>query len=215
MFRFSAWRSARELESKSTLLFDPALAPLIDRLAAAMEVKRIKVHVYEVPQINGLATHDGSIYITRGFLNRHQAGEVSTPELTSVIAHEIGHVALGHAKSRMNDFFGQNAMRSVLAMVLNRFTFGFGGMVAGWIMNLRSASMSRADEYEADEYAAALLTKAGIGTEPLKSLFQKLDSWSAEGGQPVPAWFMSHPKPQERISAIEKHEQRWAKSRRR
>ncbi|WP_299921375.1 M48 family metalloprotease [uncultured Pelagimonas sp.] len=212
MFRFSAWRSARELDAKSTALAAPSLVPLLDQLAAALEVARIKVHVYEVPQINGLATHDGRIFITRGFLDRHIKGEVSAEELTSVIAHELGHVALGHAKTRMNDFFGQNAMRSVLAMVLNRYTFGFGGWVADRIMSLHRAGLSRADEFEADEYAAALLTKAGIGTAPLTSLFEKLEHWSAETSQPVPAWFMSHPKPGDRIKAIQKLEKRWAKA---
>ena len=38
-------------------------------------------------------------------------GEVSAGEIASVIAHELGHVALGHSRKRMIDFSGQNAMR--------------------------------------------------------------------------------------------------------
>jgi putative metalloprotease len=44
--------------------------------------------------------------------------------MASVIAHEMGHVALGHARRRMIDFSGQNALRTALIMVLGRFIPG-------------------------------------------------------------------------------------------
>jgi putative metalloprotease len=76
-------------------------------------------------------------------------------------------------------------------------------------MSLLAARLSRSDEYEADEYAAALLTKAGIGVEPQKSLFRKLEALTNSRGGAVPAWLMSHPKTEERIAALEKHQHRW------
>lgn len=211
MFRFSTWRTARELDAKSTELADPVLKQLTDRMAAALGLARIKVHIYEIEPVNGLAAADGRIFITRGFFNRYKNGEVSAEELSSVIAHELGHVALGHSKRRMIDFSGQNAMRTALAMVLNRFLPGIGGWIANSAMSLLSSKLSRSDEYEADEYAAALLSKAGIGTAPQKSLFHKLDTLTQSRGGTTPAWMMSHPKTQERIAAIEKLEERWDK----
>ncbi len=215
MYRLSVWRLHRELDQRSTELADRPLKALTDRLAAALGLARIPVFIYEIDPVNGLAAPDGRIFITRGFYRKYQNGEVSEAELASVIAHELGHVALGHAKKRVIDFSGQNALRTALMLVLGRYIPVVGPWIAGLLANLVASRLSRNDEYEADEYAAALLTKAGIGTEPLKSLFQKLDSWSAEGGQPVPAWSMAQPKRQGRISAIEKQEKRWAKSRRR
>jgi putative metalloprotease len=53
-----------------------------------------------------------------------------------------------------------------------------------------------------------LLIKAGIGTEPQKSLFRKLEGLTGVGGG-MPAWLMSHPKTEERIRAIETNEARW------
>jgi putative metalloprotease len=77
---------------------------------------------------------------------------------------------------------------------------------------LLAATLSRKDEYEADAYAAALLTKAGIGTAPQKSLFRKLEALTGSPGSgPVPAWLMSHPHTQDRIRAIEEMEDRWAR----
>jgi Zn-dependent protease with chaperone function len=69
--------------------------------------------------------------------------------------------------------------------------------------------MSRSDEYEADEYAAALLTKAGIGVAPQKSLFRKLEALTNQRGGAMPAWLMSHPKTEERIAALERLEAKW------
>ncbi|SFM12740.1 M48 family metallopeptidase [Shimia aestuarii] len=212
LFRFSAWRTARELDARSTELADPQLVPLIKQMAEALDLPRIRVHIYEIEPVNGLAAPDGRIFITRGFYNRYRAGEVSAPELASVIAHELGHVALGHSRRRMIDFSGQNALRTALAMVLSRFLPGIGPLIANSVMSLLMARLSRGDEYEADSYAAALLTKSGIGTGPQKSLFRKLEDLTQSGTAPMPAWLLSHPKTPERIAAIEELERKWGLS---
>jgi putative metalloprotease len=209
MYRFSAWRTARELDSKSTELADPKLKKLTDRMAAALELDRIRVNIYEIDPVNGLAAPDGRIFITRGFYRKYQNGDVSAEELASVIAHEMGHVALGHSKRRMIDFSGQNALRTAMAMILNRFLPGVGVLVANAVTSLLSARLSRSDEYEADAYAAALLTKAGIGIGPQKSLFHKLEDLTQSRSGAAPAWLMSHPKTEERIAALDALEARW------
>ncbi|HDR28070.1 M48 family metalloprotease [Rhodovulum sp.] len=209
MYHFSAWRTARELDARSSELADARLKRLTDRMAEALDLPRVRVHVYEIAPVNGLAAPDGRIFLTRGFYDRYRAGEVSAEELASVVAHELGHVALGHTRRRMIDFSGQNALRTALAMVLGRFLPGIGAMIANALASLLAARLSRRDEYEADAYAAALLTKAGIGTGPQKSLFHKLDELTAGRGGVMPAWLMSHPKTEERIKAIETLEARW------
>ena len=209
MFRFSAWRTSRELDERSTELADPQLKTLIDKMAVALDLPRIKVHIYEIEPINGLAAPDGRIFITRGFYRRYLDGDVTREELASVIAHELGHVALGHSRRRMIDFSGQNALRTALAMVLSRFIPGIGVWIANMLTTLLAARLSRSDEYEADEYAAALLTKSGIGTAPQKSLFEKLEKLTESNAGRAPAWLLSHPKTAERIAAIEKLEDKW------
>ncbi|AWI85588.1 peptidase M48 [Alloyangia pacifica] len=208
-YRFSAWRTARELDSRSTELADPRLKALTDRMAAALDLPRIRVNIYEIAPVNGLAAPDGRIFITRGFYDRYKSGEVSAEELSSVIAHELGHVALGHSRRRMIDFSGQNAIRTVLVMVLARLVPGLGPLIANALTSLLAARLSRGDEYEADAYAAALLHKAGIGVAPQKSLFAKLEALSGGGGRGMPAWLLSHPKTSERIAALERLEARW------
>ncbi|MDJ0638456.1 MAG: M48 family metallopeptidase [Paracoccaceae bacterium] len=209
MYKFSAWRTKSELDQKSSELVDPGLKALTDKMAAALDLPRIRVHLYEVEPVNGLAAPDGRIFLTRGFYQKYRAGEVTGEEMASVIAHELGHVALGHSRRRMIDFSGQNAIRAALAMILGRFLPGIGVYIANFLTTLLAARLSRNDEYEADAYASALLVKSGIGTEPQKSLFRKLEKLTGVGGG-MPVWLMSHPKTGDRIAAIEKLEARWA-----
>jgi putative metalloprotease len=213
MYKFSAVRTARELDARSTPLADPALRGLGARMAQALGIEKITVHIYEVEPVNGLAAPDGRIFITRGFYNRYRSGEVSAEEMASVIAHELGHVALGHARRRMIDFSGQNAVFVGLVALLTRMIPVVGPLLAVWaarfITGALAAHLSRGDEYEADAYASALLVKAGIGTGPQKSLFRKLEHLTGMRMGQMPAWLLSHPKTESRIAAIEKREARW------
>lgn len=207
-YRFSVWRTSAELNSKSTELADPTLRAMCASMAEVLELEQVKVHIYEIEPVNGLAAPDGRIFITRGFFKKYVTGEVSAKEIASVIAHELGHVALGHSRRRLIDFSGQNAIRVALGLVLGRIIPGVGVWLAGFLSRMLAARLSRQDEYEADAYAAALLIKTGIGVEAQKTLFEKLDALVNTSGQPL-AWLMSHPKTADRIAAIEKLETRW------
>lgn len=209
MYRFSVWRTGKMLDAQSRPLTDPAITRLADRMAAALNVPTIPVHVFEVDPVNGLAAPDGRIFLTRGFLNRKMRGEVTAEELASVIAHELGHVALGHTKRRMIDFTGQNAVFVVLSAVLNRFLPFIGLWIAQLLSGALAARLSQRDEYEADAYATALLLKSGIGTEPQKALFRKLDAMTKGNRGQMPAWLLSHPSSADRIAQIEANERRW------
>jgi len=209
MWFFSVWRLKGELDTKSKPLRDPLLDHQLDRMAHELDLERIVVNVYDVEPVNGLAAPDGRIFITRGFLSKFRAGEVTSEEMASVVAHELGHVALGHARRRLIDFSGQNAIRAVLAGVLGRFVPFAGVAIANALATLVAARLSRQDEFEADAYAAALLTRSGIGTGAQKSMFGKLGRMTGTGGTGMPAWLMSHPPTERRIAAIEALEARW------
>lgn len=209
LWRFSVWKLKADLNARSVPLADPSMQPMLRRMAEALGVQKVPVSIYEIDPVNGLAAPDGRIFITRGFYRKFRDGEVSADELASVIAHELGHVALGHSRRRAIDFSGQNAVRILLAGLLGRILPGVGVAIANFLASLLAARLSRRDEYEADEYASALLIKAGIGTAPQKSLFSKLERLTGMAGQTPPAWLMSHPKTADRIAAIVANERKW------
>ena len=201
MFQFSSWSLKRQLSRQSNPLLDKNLERIMAKFAKALEVDKIRINIFETEPINGLAAPDGRIFITRGFYNKYKNGDVTVEEISSVVAHELGHVALGHIRRRMIDFSGQNAVRAALGALLSRLIPGLGGYIASFIGSLLMAKLSRRDEYEADEYASALMIKSGLGIEPQISMFKKLDKISNLQGT-VPAWLMSHPPTQERINSI-------------
>lgn len=210
LWHFSARNMKRQLDTRSRRLRDSHLQPVLDRLARAMGVSEVPVHVYEVDPVNGLAAPDGRVFLTEGFMKLYRDGRVSAEELASVVAHELGHVAHGHARRRMIDFTGQNVLRAVLVPLLGRMIPFAGAWLAGMVATALAARLSQRDEYEADAFATALLMKAGFGTGPQISLFRKLDGLTGGPGASAPAWLLTHPKTEARIAAIRDRESRWS-----
>lgn len=208
MYHFSVWRTRQMLDRQSHPLRDPALLALTDRLAAAQGIVQLQVQVFDVPQVNGLADPDGRIFLTQGFVQKYREGAVTAEEMASVIAHELGHVALGHTRRRMVDVTGANALFVLLTALLSRFVPFIGALLANALSTALMARLSRKAEFEADAYASALLIKAGLGTAAQRSLFTKLAALTGQQAEP-PAWLRSHPSVEDRIAAIKANEARW------
>lgn len=207
--RFNLWKTRAELTARSRPMLHPPIAIQAERLARAMDVPRIDVLEYDNPEVNGFADADGRIFLTTGFLKRYGSGEVTAEELASVIAHELGHVAQGHVKKRMRDGMGHQTAVMMSNIFLARFLPFIGPWLASRAAEALMARQSREHEFQADAWASALLLKSGIGTEPQKSLFRKLNRLSGGAGDGIPAWLRSHPTTADRIAAIERNETRW------
>ncbi len=207
-YQLSSRKLKSQLSSNSTKLVEPIISSLVKKIAKAVDVPDLTVYVLEIEAINGLATTEGKVFITRGFLNKFFAGKISADELCSVIAHELGHVALGHTKRRIIDFTGQNALRVILSFALGRLIPALGVYIANFLVSLIASKLSRKDEYAADAYAAALLEKSGIGIDPQISLLEKLDSLVGGAGTTI-TWISSHPKTKDRIQALTDLKSKW------
>ena len=77
VWRFSVWRLKAELDARSAPLADPALQPMLRRMAEALGVDTVPVHLYEIEPVTGLAAPDGRIFLTRGFYRKFHEGEVT------------------------------------------------------------------------------------------------------------------------------------------
>ena len=209
--RNSIKRNNNRLHRESTNLAEPILKALTNRIAKSLGLDEIPISIHEVKTFNGLATSDGKIFLTRGALDAFYKGDVTAEELSSIVAHELGHVALGHSKRRMIDFSMQNALRIILSLTIGRLIPAIGTYIASFLTSLVAAKLSRNDEYEADAYAAAILAKSGIGTDAQISLLRKLDFLVKDGGK-MPQWLMSHPNTKDRIIAIEELTREWKAS---
>lgn len=207
MMRLSIRRMAADLDRNSEPIDDPALEAAIRRLGRQVDIDHLRARLFRMDAVNGLAAPDGRIFITTGLFDRYRRREFTADELASVIAHELGHVARGHHRRRMIDWTGQNAAKMALGMMISRIIPVIGWYIAHFLTTVLMTRLSRRDEFEADEYASALMIKAGIGVGPQISMFQKLRRLSPGGGGV--AWLQSHPQVDERIAAIEERVRHW------
>lgn len=145
--------------------------------------------------------------------------DLSTDEITAVLAHEVGHykkkhilqsMALGVAQMGVLFFlFGWLARNPVMGEVLgakeNTFylslvTFSMLYSPVSTVIGLFMNVFSRKNEYEADHYA-----RTTYGAEPLISSLKKLYVNSLGNPQPDPAYVFvnySHPTLLQRIRAM-------------
>ena len=205
---FSSRNLGKKLEKKSQVFNDPVIQNYLKTFQSILDLNKLEVFVLKEKQINGLVTPNGNIYITQGFINQYKLGKVSGVELTSVIAHELGHLALGHTKKRMITFSAISAISMVLSTLLSRIIPYFGSIIGRYISQALISGLSRKDEFEADSYAAALLIKAGIGTAPQISLLKKIEKLTGVISSNI-TWTLSHPSPEQRIQAIRNLEASW------
>ena len=205
---YSSRNLSKKLEKKSQIFHDPVIDNYLKLFKSILELNNLKVFVLNEKQINGLVTPNGNIYITQGFINQYKLGKVSGVELTSVIAHELGHLALGHTKKRLITFSAISAISMVISTILSRLLPYIGAIIGRFISQVLISGLSRKDEFEADSYAAALLIRSGIGTAPQISLLKKLEQLTGIVSSNV-TWTLSHPSPEQRINAIQRLEASW------
>jgi metalloprotease len=139
MMGLSVWRTQKTLDQRSTALTDPALQAEVAPLARALDVPGIKMRIFDLPAVNALAAPDGKVYLTAGMLAAWRRGQITGPEIASVVAHELGHLSLGHLRRRMIDFTGQNAVFVLLTAFLSRWL----PFIGVWIANQRGVPVAQ------------------------------------------------------------------------
>ena len=207
-YKLSSKKMSKYLEKNSAVLKDPIINSLLKKLSFSLNLPQLEVYILEDLNINGLASNDGKVFLTKGFLEKYYSGTISAEELIGVISHELGHLALGHTKKRMVTYSLQNALQMGLGYLISRFIPFIGIYISSFFTSLLTAKLSRLDEYEADKYASALMIKVGIGIEPLITLFEKLDKLTVNNDNL--SWLKSHPSSKERITEIKKNAKDWS-----
>ena len=129
------------------LYSDPAaevmIAHIVGRLltAAGQPNTQYTVTILDTADVNAFALPGGYIYVTRGIL----ALANDTSEIAAVLAHEIAHVVLHHARARSNMQQADQMVDKVMTGVL-----GQGAAQAQERSRLSMAAFSQQQELEAD-----------------------------------------------------------------
>jgi predicted Zn-dependent protease len=179
------------------------LEKMMDRLAAASDKpeQKYEVTLLNSPAINAFALPDGHLFVTRGLVTLAN----DKAELTSVLAHEMGHVIARHAQIR------EEKMKQVA--LANHVMTDFGndshvGALALAKSKLALASFSRAQEFEADGIGVGISARAGFdpygASRFLADMQRKADFGTngrgGEGG--VPDFLANHPSTPARVAKV-------------
>lgn len=172
---------------------EAVLQPVDSLLAYICEAngieKPIKLHVIESGEVNAFAFPDRHLVIYTSLIKECQ----NEMELCGVMAHEIAHIERGHVMQKL--------IKEVGLSVLANAVGGDGGAVlAETAQILTSTAYDRTLESEADNYAVAYLSEAGIDPSPLGDFLYRL---SREEDLPsITEWISTHPDSKKRSSMI-------------
>jgi predicted Zn-dependent protease len=191
-------------DSETELLFKDVSDPLI--VAAGLDPKSVKVVLINDPEINAFVAQGQVVYIHSGLLTA--ADNVN--QLQGVIAHELGHVAGGHA-IRIYDGVNKATAITILSLVLGAAAMAVGAgdaamgiMAAGQQTAMGSLyAFTRAQESSADLAGAKYLSAAGVSGKGSLEFFKKLQNQEYRLGiYAKDSYDRTHPLSSERIDAL-------------
>jgi predicted Zn-dependent protease len=159
--------------------------------------------ILDSDEIDAFAAPGGLVFVSRGLLRC--AG--SEDEAASILAHEIGHVALQHGlkaikAARFKDAglaIGKAAVEEYGSADLARVTSAFSSSIDDITSTLVNSGYSRKAEAEADLAAVEILRRAGYDPKALVRMLETMKSRLASGG---PGFAKTHPDPEDRIASI-------------
>jgi predicted Zn-dependent protease len=173
------------------------LAKIVGRLleAANQPNERYTVTVLDTADVNAFALPGGYIYVTRGIL----ALANDSSEIAAVLAHEIAHVVLKHARARAN--------RVRTTEIVDKLVSGiFGADPNSGAIAQRSklsfAAFSQAQELAADKEGIAIAGKAGFdpfAASRFLSAMGRFQSYSAGDASQADDFLSSPPSTPDRI----------------
>src|SRR5688572_35457 len=191
-------------DSETELLFKTISDPLIE--AAGLDPKSVKVVLINDPEINAFVAQGQVVYIHSGLLTSSD----NVNQLQGVIAHELGHVAGGHA-IRIYEGASRATAITILSLVLGAAAIaagagdaGMGIFAAGQQAALGSfLAFTRAQESSSDLAGAAYLSKAGVSGKGSIQFFKKLQNQEYRLAiYAKDSYDRTHPLSSERIAAL-------------
>lgn len=173
------------------------LARIVGRLLSAANQPNAKftVTILDTPDVNAFALPGGYVYVTRGIL----ALASDSSELAAVLAHEIAHVTLKHARARTN--------KARTTQIVDRVVTGiFGGdpnsAQSAEKSRLTMAAFSQGQELAADKEGIRIAGKAGFDPQAAARFLGAMGrfaQYSAGEAASRDDFLSSHPSTPDRI----------------
>ncbi len=157
--------------------------------------------VYQTKDLNAFACPDGSVRVYSALMDLF-----SDDELLGVLGHEIGHVALRHAKRAWKWALLRSAASDALGAVSETWDDLSSSILGDICSTALSAKHSRYHESEADNYGYDFLKDCGKNPWAMGKAFIKLKELSGQkNNSRIQQWlqaFSSHPDFDARIQQM-------------
>ncbi|GAB7548398.1 metalloprotease LoiP [Cupriavidus ulmosensis] len=158
------------------------------------DLPSVNAKVYLTKDVNAWAMANGCVRVYSGLMDM-----MTDDEVRGVVGHELGHVALGHTKNKMQVAYAAMAARGALAAAGGTVAALSASQLGEMGEQLINAQFSQTQESAADDYSFDVLTKNKASTRGLVTAFQKLAK--LDGGKS--SMFSSHPGSEDRAKHIE------------
>ena len=153
--------------------------------------------VLDSPNVNAFAVPGGTIFITRGLLDRMR----NEAELAGVLGHEIVHVLKKHHLKAIQKG-AQSALAGDAAQIALRDKGGAArDKLIAFSTEMYARGLDKSDELEADRLGIVIAARAGYDAYGLPSVLQTLQAMNAQDSQ-LALMFKTHPAPAERLDTI-------------
>ena len=196
-------RFFRQARSQIPLIDDPAVTTFVERLGRrlveSLGPQAFDYHFYVVAHssLNAFAVPGGYIFLFSGLIARAATDD----EIVGVLGHEIAHVHAHHIvrQQATGAVWTAASLLGVLLAVVNP-VLGAGAIAAAQTAQLK---YSRDYEQEADFIGLRIVTQGGYDPHSLGSFFKQLLIEQRVNPAGLPAYMLSHPVTEERVSNVE------------
>ena len=153
--------------------------------------------VLEAPEVNAFAVPGGTIFVTRGLVQRMR----SEAELAGVLAHEISHVVRKHHLKAIQKGAQTSLAGEALQQALKAQSAAARDKLISLGNELYTRGLDKADEMEADRAGIVIAARGGYDSYGLPSVLQTLQAMNAQDSA-LALMFKTHPSPTDRLGAL-------------
>jgi predicted Zn-dependent protease len=155
------------------------------------------IGVLDAPEVNAFAVPGGTVFVTKGLLQRMH----SEAQLAGVLAHEISHVLRKHHLKAIQ----KGAQTALAGDALQQAIKDRSGLARDKLISLGSElytrGLDKSDEFEADRLGVVIAARGGYDSYGLPGVLQTLQASNAQDST-LAMMFKTHPSPTDRLGAL-------------
>ena len=153
--------------------------------------------VLDSPNVNAFAVPGGTIFITRGLLDRMR----NEAELAGVLGHEVAHVLRKHHLKAIQKGAQTALAGDAMSAALRDRAGPARDKLIAFGTEMYSRGLDKSDELEADRLGVVIAARAGYDAYGLPSVLQTLQAMNAQDSA-LALMFKTHPAPGERLDSL-------------